>query len=770
MCVVSASSSAYIARASEDTEQTSSTVSDESTDVGASEDASEEGSEGEEDGEKQEVNASGEVVQEGATGKIAKADWITLKDYEKVAESNSYNLYYYEPRLSIILENKKTGKLIESTVSDEQDDGEANSGWVGYMKSGVVVNAIKGTNNAYQADIINSHAEIKTEKKDNGVSAKVYFKDYKFGFTVNIELDGDNLVCSIPDDSIKEDKEGTYISTISLFPMMGYTYMDKQEGYMLVPDGNGALIKLDNKQGRYSTGFSQMIYGNDIGFTDSATPNYLWKKYETVVNPEKVIAPVFGMAHTADKLGYLAVVENGDRRASIEAHPNGAMINYNRCFAKFKLRDTYVQPLNQSNSGTVIKVEDDRTHEDMQVRYMLLDGDNADYSGMAVAYRNYLLDNKLVAKKDDSYRTRVDFLGTDREKFLLGTTAVKMTSVDDIKKIYGELKTAGVQSVLSEYRGWQKGGIYKVPVSSYNADSKIGGTGALTDLIKDSAEDDYKLYLYNDALLVNASTNSFTYNVVKKVNKRTYKKETNGQVYKNFYYLLPDKSKANLTKLTDSYSAKGVSTLALGGITDNIFSYSTQGKYYSRVDSSNADLDMVKSIDEKTDTVMEKPFAYLWDYTDAFLNMPLGSSDYMYLDEEVPFLSMVLKGIIPMYSDYVNFEANKTEFFLQMIEAGVYPSFYVTAENSSNLIYTNSADLYSTEYSTYKDMIIQYDKELRDVNDSVAGAMIMKNEKLENDVTRVTYDNGVKIYVNYSDSDQTVDGSTIKSMSYKVVK
>ena len=99
--------------------------------------------------------------------------------------------------------------------------------------------------------------------------------------------------------------------------------------------------------------------------------------------------------------------------------------------------------------------------------------------------------------------------------------------------------------------------------------------------------------------------------------------------------------------------------------------------------------------------------------SDAFLDMPLGSSDYMYVDEEIPFLSMVLKGIIPMYSNYVNFEANKQEFLLQMVEAGVYPSFYVTYENSSDLIYTNSSDLYSTEYKTYKDTIVKYDKDLR---------------------------------------------------------
>ncbi|MDY6323535.1 MAG: DUF5696 domain-containing protein [Catonella sp.] len=766
LCAASVTGNTFNAKATENTE---STVSADET-GSASGDVADESGESSEEEPQQNVTDTGEVVQEGASGKIDKSEWITIKDYEKVAESDTYEMYYYEPRLSIILKDKKTGKLIESTLSDEKDDGAANSGWVGYMKSGVVVNAIKGTNNAYQADLINSPVDIKTEKKDNGISASLYFKEYKFGFTVNVTLDGNDLVTEIPESSIKEDKEGTYISTISLFPFMGYTFMDEQSGYMLVPDGNGALIYLNNKEGRYTTGFSQMIYGNDAGFTDSTTKNYLWKRYETVVNPDKVIAPVFGMAHTDDKEAYIAVVESGDKRASIEAHPNGAMVNYNRCFAKFKIRDTYVQPLNQSNSGTVINVEKDRTHEDLRVRYMLLQGDDANYSGMAVTYRNYLLKNNLVTKKDDSYKTRVDFLGSDREKFMLGTSAVKMTDTDDIRNIYSELQNAGVSSLLTEYRGWQKGGIYNVPITKYKADSAIGGTRDLTRLIKEASDKGYDLYLYNDALRVNATTNSFTYNVTKKVNKRTLTEETNGKVYSKFYYLLPERSEEDLTKFVKSYTDKGVSNLALGGITENIFTYSKQGEFFTRNDTAATWSKAVSEINENANVIMEEPFFFLWNSTDAFLNMPLGSSDYMYTDEEVPFLSMVLKGIIPMYSDYVNFEANKTEFFLQMVESGVYPSFYVTAENSSKLINTNSADLYSTDYSTYKDMIIDYDKQLREVNAATAGASILKHEKLDNGVTVVTYDNGVKIYVNYTGESETADGVSVDSMSYKVVK
>lgn len=691
-------------------------------------------------------------------------------EYEKIAESDAYELYLYEPAMSVILKNKQTGALLRSTLADSEDDGKNNKTWMAYMQSGIVISAIKGITDTYQVDLVSCKNTIEYSYHDKGFSAKIYFQEYKFGLTVNVSLEGEDLVVEVPEEFIVEEDgaAGTYIGTISLFPFMGYTYLDSQEGYMLIPDGNGALIYLDDKNGKYTAGFSQMIYGSDIGFRESTTENFLFGYYSMVRDAREVIMPVFGMMHTKDQLGYLAIVEAGDERASIESHPNGVLVDYNRCFAKFLLRRTYVQPLNKSNSGTIPTVESDRTHSDLKVRYRLLSGENADYSGMAVAYRNYLLDNGLITVKDTSYKTRVDFMGTDREEFLVFTRSVTMTTTDQIREIYTELQEAGVESLLTVYKGWQKGGLYSIPITKYKADSAIGGTGSLTALIKDFAESDYQVYLFNDALRVNEKTNNTTFNTVKRVNKRKLEINTYEQVYQYFNYLLPEKTDSIVDKFVKSYTKKGVDNLALAEICSNLYSYYNSGTYYSRFDCAASYTDTISGLSENTSLIMELPFSYLWDYAGAFLDVPVESSNYMYVDEEVPFLSMVLKGIVPMYSEYVNFEANKREFFLRMIESGVSPSFYLTWEDSSDLIYTNSSDLYSTLYDTYRDIVIAYDEEFRQVAEATEGAFIVKHEKLDNGVNIVTYDNGTAIYVNYSDHAATVNGYIIEGMSYKV--
>lgn len=691
------------------------------------------------------------------------------EEYSYVCENDMFYMFLKKKNVSIMLVNKKTGAVIESTLSDELDDGANNKAWTGFMKSGVVVNAIIGTVNTYQVDLINDKADMKYTMKQNGFSVKLYFTKYKFGFTLEVTLNDGDLLVNIPDESIVEEKEGTYISKINVFPFFGYSYNDDKEGYMLIPDGNGALIYLDDKENRFTTGFSQLIYGDDAGLsTETGVSSLLWGKYDTVNNTNKVIAPIFGMAHTSDKLAYLGIVESGDERCYIDAQPNGVFVNYNRCFAKFLLRDIYVQPLNQSNSGTMISVEKDRLHSNLTVRYLLLTDDKADYSGMAVAYRNYLLGNKLIEEKNTTYNTRVDFLGTDREEFLFTTKPVTVTTVDNIETMYAELKEAGVTSLLTVFKGWQKGGLYNVPINSFKADSKIGGTLALKNLIAKSEKDNYHVYLYNDALRSNATTNKTTYNVIKKVNKRTFAEKYNAEVYDTFHYLTPFKTNYTTLKFLDSYLKKGVGNLAIAGLSDNLFSFYYKGNYYSRTETMNGYLATISELADKADVILEQPMAYMWKYTDAFLDMPLSTSDYVYIDEEIPFMSMVLKGILPMYSDYVNFEANKSQFFLQMIEAGVYPSFYLTYENSSALIYTNSSDLYSTEYKTYSDVIVAYDKEMREISSKLGKAHIVKRTKSDAGMVSVTYDNGIVIYINYTSKELTENGVTVPAMSYKV--
>ncbi|MCR4618915.1 MAG: hypothetical protein K5669_12110 [Lachnospiraceae bacterium] len=684
-----------------------------------------------------------------------------------VAESTKYRLYMKEEDLSLVVEDKDTGAYMDSAIS--YDDGKNNASWIGAMKSAIVITMINGNDDTQQADLINDDVKKDITYSDKGFVAKLYWTKYKFGMTLEVILTDDGLVANIPDESIVEDGESYYIGTIALYPYMGNSYLDEKEGYILVPDGNGALIHLNDKEGRFKSGFSGFIYGTDVGFDESDVTTLLKDRYNTISESEQVIAPIFGIAHTDDEIAYLAVVEDGEARASIECIPNGVSVDYNRAYAKFLLRKAYTQPTsNNSTAGSLHIFESERSHSDLRVRYLFLSGEEASYSGMAKAYRNYLLAGGLLKAADTSYNTRIDFLGTERESWVLGTTAVVMTTIDDIYEIYDELAAENVTDIFTVYKGWQKGGLYNLPISYYSVEPKIGGKARLTSLINDAESKGIDFYLYNNALLINPDEKNATFNVVKKINKRKFELKTYMDVYENFLYITPTRTDVLLSRFVKSYTSKNVNNLALAGITNTLFSYNYSGSNYTRFDTQESYLSTANTIKNKTNLVMEQPFAYLWADTNAFLDMPLYTSSYIFEDESVPFLSMVLKGSIPVYAQYVNFEANKQEFFLKMIESGSYPSFYITKESSSELIYTNSSDIYSSEYSSYKETIKKYNEELKALNEKLGTANIENHEILDCGVTKVTYSNGVKVYVNYSSKEQVVDGITIGAMSYEV--
>jgi len=697
-----------------------------------------------------------------------KAEAKSYPGYSKVAASETHTLYMNEENLSIIVEDKATGATMESAIS--YDDGKNNDTWLGAMKSAVVLTLLYKNVDTDQADLINDKVTKNIKYLDNGFSAEIFWTKYKLGLTLEVTLEGNELKVNIPDESIVEKGETYNIGTISVYPFLGNTYLDSKEGYMYIPDGNGALIYLDNKEGRFPSGYASMVYGQDIGFDESSVETLLWDRYSIINDAEKILSPTFGMAHTDEKIAYLGIIENGAERASVVASPNGACVDYNRIGAKFLERKLYTQPTsNNSTSGSFKLKEADRTHSDLTVRYIFLSGDDANYTGMATAYRNYLFDNGRLSAKDTSYKTRIDFLGTDREEWVVGTSAVTMTTVSDIRDIYSDLETAGVTDLFSLYKGWQKGGIYDLPATKFKTASSIGSAKELASLIKDSSDKGISLYLYTDALRINPDEKNATFNVVKKVNKKKYEEKTYKDVYENFQFLTPARSLELTDKLADSILKKGVSNIAVSGISNNMFSYSYNSVFYSRKDCGSTYEELVNNLDGKANLVLEQPFAYLWDKTEAFVDMPLYDSEYIFEDTFVPFLSIVLKGVVPVYSEYMNFEANKQEFLLKMIETGTYPSFYITKENSSELIYTNSSDIYSSEYSVYRDTIIEYTNELKYISELTEGAYIKSHEMLEGEVTKVTYDNGVTIYLNYSETSQTVDGNTLDSMTYKVI-
>lgn len=686
--------------------------------------------------------------------------------HKLVAANDNYELYLKEESLSIIIKDVKTGEIMESVVSDAAELQNVNDTWKGFLQSGVVVEVQEDTNTMQKKAGV-SNADISVTYVEGGFKAKIDYPTYEFGFELEVLLyDDGSITAYIPESSIYENSEKIKIGNIFVFPMLGNSCLDEKEGYMFIPDGNGALIYLDDKEGKFDSGYTQKVYGSDIGIGESYVLSLLWDKYETHNDSESVLAPIYGMVHTDSKLGYLAVIEAGAEEATIMATPNGAYTDYNWITSSFRKSATYIQPT--SNSGGSVTKVTDRIQYDIKIRYMFVNGDEANYTGLANKYRDYLIEQGELTEKDDSFNVRVDFLGSDVENWLLSKKSISMTTTDNIREIYKDLQSEGVTDILSLYKGWQDGGIYNLPVTSLDVDGAVGGKSDLKKLLKETEDMGISMYLYTDGLRGNPDTDNTTFNTVKKMDKRLYTESTYMTVYDKMVFWTPDKSVANVESLTNSLKKNGIDNLALSGISNTLFTYTISDTMKTRLTTEYIYDTMYEGIDKDMNLILCEPISSYWKYTDSFVDMPVADSDYIYTDQSIPFLSIVLKGMVPMYSDYINFEANEQEYFLKLVETGIYPSYYITYEDSSKLIYTNSSDVYTSKYDTYRDRIISTYKELKAIDDKIQGSTIVNHEILDNGVVAVTYDNGVRILVNYSEKEQIAYGETVDAMSYKV--
>ena len=689
-----------------------------------------------------------------------------LNGHYLVAANDGYELYLKKENLSIIVKDVVTGSIMESTVLD--DDGSTNASWMGFLQSGVNVEMqISNTTQQRKIDLLASGAQIDVKLVPGGFTASIDYTQYELGFDLTVLLyDDGSIEATIPESSIYENSETNRIGNIYLFPMLGNTKLGEMNGYMLVPDGNGALIYLNDKEGKYSAAYTQKVYGTDVGITEPYVLSLFWKKYETINDPEYILAPVYGMVHEDTGMAYLGVITSGAEGATIEAYPNGAYTNYNWITAKFLKTTIYNEPTSNSG-GSVVKVTD-RLNYDISVRFFFTREEEANYAGLAGRYRDYLLESGKLVQKEDSFRLRADFFGADRENWMFTTSAVTMTTTDDIREIYEDLRGEGVTDLFTLYKGWQDGGINNVPVGSYDADGTLGGTRDLTRLMEEAADAGIAFYLYVDALRANPSTTNTTFNVIKKIDTRLYSESTYKDVYETMHFLTPERTNEVVNNLVTDMAKKDIRNLALTGITNTMFTFRYSGKTYDRFYTAGMQASLLENIAGRTDLVLEEPIETYWKYTNAVLDMPVKDSDYIFTDESVPFLSIVFKGILPMYSDYVNFEANKNEFFLKLVETGIYPSFYLTMEDPTELYYTNSNDLYSSKYTVYRDTMIEYYKVLKQFNELVAGAVITGHAIGGDGTVTVAYSNGAIVTVDYSNSSFTVanGGSTV--MEYKV--
>ena len=583
-------------------------------------------------------------------------------------------------------------------------------------------------------------------------------------YTTGTDLDGSKL--RIPVEDVVEVSEYSYtIASFYVYPYMGHSRAGEGQGYMVIPDGQGAVVGFEDNEGRYATPYDKQVYGTNIGMEDQFLS-------EDRVSAEDVIMPVFGMVHTDKQIAVLGVIEQGDIAARIQAYPNGVRnLPFDWVTAKYTLRFVFNQPMGPG-SGNVATRTEKRRDVDILQHFLLESGDKADYAGLAVAYRNYLIANDTFAQADDrAFDVQIDFLGIERENYILGKQDVVMTTFDQAEEIIDELASGGVNRMNVTYRGWQVDGLSGgLPTDSYSVAKSIGGKKGLQELVNKAAQMNIPFALEADVLSLNIETHpALTFSALKKITSQTWSRPTFGKVYDTLYYCNPTTSESAAEKLLADMVKAEIPGIAFTGITQVLTDYYHRDKYHDTSEMAAIYTSIIDAANDQLTTTLISPNAYLWQYADAISDIPVAGSDYTYTDAEIPFLTIALSGQIPYYLEYTNFQANTQEFFLHLVEQGARPSFLLTWEDPIELQNTNSSSIYSSRYELYREMIQTWYQELAAVNAAVGEKGMIVDHVRQGEIVKVTWDNGTLVYLNFGDKAAELDGLTLEKLSFKVV-
>jgi hypothetical protein len=166
---------------------------------------------------------------------------------------------------------------------------------------------------------------------------------------------------------------------------------------------------------------------------------------------------------------------------------------------------------------------------------------------------------------------------------------------------------------------------------------------------------------------------------------------------------------------------------------------------------------------------MHRPSSYMFPYLNHYLDMPVTNSQLDLFTDLIPLIPIVLKGYIPTFTPYLNFNALGKERLLQMIDYGTNPSYLLTENPSSDLRFTYSNRYFTTAYSDFKTDITDVYAYVSGALDFVQGASVIQRDMLTTGVTQIDYDNGVTIVVNYRSEPWNQNGITVAGQDYEVI-
>lgn len=591
--------------------------------------------------------------------------------------------------------------------------------------------------------------------------------------TLEYRLEGDDLLIILPAGEV-ESISSHAVQMIEIAPYF-LTGTTEQTGYIFVPDGSGSIIGLNNGK-TMALSFINRVYGADV--LRNAT------RYSTPIT--NITLPVYGIK--TDDVAVLAIIEKGAEIAELYADISARSDEFNRISSRFLLREIENISLVGNDTVTTPRYADDTYEGDIVLRYKLLFDDDATYTGMAHAYREYLVEREMLVAREQEEQAPfyLEIIGAiKKQKFFLGIpywSTVQATTIDEAAFLYEYARELGIDNIKMLFTGLYWGGVKNASLSRIQLDGGMGSKKSLLALKNQMAEN-------GDMLFPNV-------NLGRVYDDHNFRRNTQAarrldgeyawvssfseaKMYMNWvpytsYYVSPRYLPEYIDKVLKGF-ANGweLQGLAIQDLANVLTPDYRRREHRSRIHVTDIYEAALATLGDAYPLMLQNPNDYALFAADYVTGLPTDDNGYQVEDYAIPFVQLVLEGMVHYSGDSWNMQSHRgmQTLLMEAIETKSVPRFTMTYQPET--IFHNTQDLelqryLATQYTTWMpeaaEAYAAYEAFYRQVRD----ARIVLHETISRDVKRVTYDNGVTVLLNYGAAEAELDGVTLAPQSYLV--
>lgn len=550
----------------------------------------------------------------------------------------------------------------------------------------------------------------------------------------------------------------------------------KSSGFIVVPDGSGALINFNNDKGSLNYPvYDRPIYGPDLTHVPETLRESL----------QNLMFPMYGFVDTSRKQGVLAIIEQGAANSNIFADTPRSNSSFNRANFKssFRFNESVTVGTGWDEKAFIMWTKD-KAAMDYIYRYDILNQDEMSYVGVANAYRNYLVEKYNLTEQDQTTTTvlNANMIGAfERYQLFLGVRYMadaSLTTFEQSKEIIEALSEVGVNNIALGYTGWTQDGLEPQARNNIKAAKVLGGNSGFLALQEYLNENNIPFYPETFV-----STNKgYDYAFGKmKYTSRTISAEYTEYFPYNPATLEQDKTKAplyyisprffeNITNdIIKDYQKLDIESVMISDL--GRFNYGDYAK------AANIHLELgnlyqeraLRDLEQAYTMQLRAPFDYALQFASQAIDVPLSSSLYGIFDASIPFYQLVVSGLMDYAGVSINknFEKGKDWYLLKSIETGSNLFFELSYEDSKVLLETEYTEYYYTYYQNWLTEIQEMTQTLDSLG--VHEGRLIAHEILATDVVKVTYSNGLEVVINYTLNPYTYGTVTVLPNTYQVV-